>query len=181
MKSSRFHRRAGWFLIGLSLLLHLLTVFAFARQPDRLAAFTVVPIWLWGGCGLFLSVSAFWFLRAPLSLVLTGVWALTILLGADEARVIAHVATPAPHPARPAPPKDDHYSASSPSTADTSATPAAATPHPISAAGTPMSFCSRKSYPIRSATSPISSTKAAATTGSTPATASPPAGTSNAR
>lgn len=98
MKSSRFRRRAGWFLIGLSLLLHLLTVFAFARQPDRLAAFTVVPIWLWGACGLFFSVAAFWFLRAPLSLVITGVWALTILLGADEARVIAHVATPAPSP-----------------------------------------------------------------------------------
>lgn len=98
MKSSRFRRRAGWFLIGLSLLLHLLTVFAFARQPDRLAAFTVVPIWLWGACGLFFSVAAFWFLRAPLSLVITGVWALTILLGADEARVIAHVATPAPAP-----------------------------------------------------------------------------------
>ena len=98
MKSSRFRRRAGWFLIGLSLLLHLATVFAFARQPDQLAAFTVIPIWIWGITGLAFSITAFWFLRAPLSLVVTGVWALTVLLGADEARVIAHVATPAPAP-----------------------------------------------------------------------------------
>jgi endonuclease/exonuclease/phosphatase family metal-dependent hydrolase len=98
MKSSRFRRRAGWLLIGLSLFLHLVTVFAFARQPDKLAAFTVIPIWIWGAAGLACSITAFWFLRAPLSLVITGVWALTILLGADEARVIAHVATPAPEP-----------------------------------------------------------------------------------
>lgn len=96
MNSSRFHRRVGWSLIGLSLLLHLLTVFAFARQPDKLAAFTVVPIWAWGGIGLFLSISAFWFLRAPLSLIITGVWAMTILLGADEAKVIANIGKSAP-------------------------------------------------------------------------------------
>jgi endonuclease/exonuclease/phosphatase (EEP) superfamily protein YafD len=98
MKSSRFRRRAGWLLIGLSLLLHLLTIYAFARQPDKLAAFTVVPIWAWGGVGLFCSITAFWFLRAPLSLVITGVWAMTVLLGADEARVIANLGKSAPVP-----------------------------------------------------------------------------------
>jgi len=98
MKSSPFRRRAGWILVGLSLLLHLVTVYAFARQPDRLAAFTVMPIWVWGFCGLFFSIVAFWFLRAPLSLVLTGVWAMTILLGADEARVIANVGKSPPTP-----------------------------------------------------------------------------------
>jgi endonuclease/exonuclease/phosphatase (EEP) superfamily protein YafD len=98
MKSSRFRRRTGWSLVGLSLLLHLVTVFAFARQPETMAAFTVMPIWIWGGIGLLLSIVAFWFLRAPLSLVLTGVWATTILLGADEARVIANVGKSAPEP-----------------------------------------------------------------------------------
>lgn len=98
MKSSRFRRRAGWFFIGLSLLLHLITLFAFARQPDKLAAFTVVPIWAWGGLGLFFSIVAFWFLRAPLSLFITGIWAMTILLEADEARVIANVTKSAPRP-----------------------------------------------------------------------------------
>lgn len=100
MKSSRIRRRTGWFFIGLSLLLHLVTLYAFARQPDKLAAYTVIPIWIWGGLGLFLSIAAFWFLRAPLSLFITGIWAMTILLEADEARVIAHVGKSAPAPGR---------------------------------------------------------------------------------
>ena len=100
MKASRFRRRAGWSLVGFSLLLHLLTVYAFARQPELLAAYTIMPIWVWGGIGLLFAITAFWFLRAPLSLVLTGVWAVTILLGADEARVIANIGKPAPTPGK---------------------------------------------------------------------------------
>ncbi len=88
MKSSRFRRRAGWTLVGGSLLLHLVTVFAFARQPEGMAAFTVMPIWIWGALGLFLAMVAFWFLRASFSLWITGLWAMTILIGADEARVL---------------------------------------------------------------------------------------------
>lgn len=102
MRTTPWSRRAGWTLVGLSLALHLLTVFAFARQPASLAAYTVVPIWVWGSLGLALSCAAFYFLRAPLSLVLTGVWALTILLGADEARIIASIGREAPAPGAPA-------------------------------------------------------------------------------
>ena len=91
-------RRTGWLLVGASLALHFFSVLAYARQPDLLAAYTVVPIWVWGGLGIFLSATAFYFLRAPLSLVVTAVWTLTILLGADEARVIANIGTPAPQP-----------------------------------------------------------------------------------
>lgn len=89
--------------MGLSLLLHLFTIFCFVRQPDRFAAFTVLPIWVWGGFGLLLSMVAFYFLRAPLSLVMTAVWAVTLLVGADEARVLANLghATPVPGPAAP--------------------------------------------------------------------------------
>lgn len=96
-------RRAGWTLVALSLALHAITVFCFARHPDRFAAFTVVPIWLWGGIGLTLSASAFYFLRASLSMIVTSMWALTILLGADEARVLANLGKqgPAPGPAAP--------------------------------------------------------------------------------
>ncbi|MGB6221595.1 endonuclease/exonuclease/phosphatase family protein [Haloferula sp.] len=103
MRTTPFTRSSGWLLVGLSLALHLLTVYAFARQPDRLAAFTVMPIWVWGGIGLLLSSSAFYFLRAPLSLLVTAIWALTILLGADEARVIGNLATPAPKRGKPEP------------------------------------------------------------------------------
>lgn len=87
---SSISRRLGWTLVGASLLLHIFTVYCFARQPDRFAAFTVMPIWLWGGFGLLLSSAAFYFLRASLSLIMTGVWAITLLVGADEARVLAN-------------------------------------------------------------------------------------------
>lgn len=90
-------------MVGASLLLHLFTVYCFSQQPDRFAAFTVMPIWLWGGCGLWLSASAFYFLRAPLSLIMTAVWAVTLLVGADEAKVLAHIGKPAPLPGQAAP------------------------------------------------------------------------------
>jgi endonuclease/exonuclease/phosphatase (EEP) superfamily protein YafD len=90
--------RLGWTFVGLSLALHLVTVFCYVRQPDRLAAFTVMPIWVWGGIGLVMSTAAFFFLRASLSLVLTGVWAVTLLVGADEARVLAHFGKSPPEP-----------------------------------------------------------------------------------
>lgn len=98
MSRSSIPLRLAWLLVGASLALHLLTVYAYSRQPDRLAAFTVMPIWAWGGLGLLLSGSAFYFLRAPLSLVVTTLWTLTVLLGADEARVIANLGTPGPRP-----------------------------------------------------------------------------------
>ncbi len=100
---SSFSRRLGWTLVGASLLLHILTVYCFARQPDRFAAFTVMPIWLWGGFGLLLSSAAFYFLRASLSLVMTMVWAITLLVGADEARVLSNFgkSPPAAGPAEP--------------------------------------------------------------------------------
>jgi endonuclease/exonuclease/phosphatase family metal-dependent hydrolase len=84
-------------LVGLSLALHLFTVFCYSRQPDALAAFTVLPIWVWGGIGLALCTVAFYFLRASLSLVMTAVWAVTLLVGADEARVLANFGKSAPH------------------------------------------------------------------------------------
>jgi endonuclease/exonuclease/phosphatase (EEP) superfamily protein YafD len=93
-----FRRRLGWILVGASLLLHIFTVYCFARQPDRFAAFTVMPIWLWGGFGLLMACVAFYFLRASLSLVMTAVWAVTLLVGADEARVLANFGKSPPRP-----------------------------------------------------------------------------------
>jgi endonuclease/exonuclease/phosphatase family metal-dependent hydrolase len=95
--------RLGWTWVALSLALHLVTVFCFTRQPDHFAAFTVLPIWLWGGIGILLSSMAFYFLRAPLSLVMTGVWAVTLLIGADEARVLANFGKSPPRPGPAAP------------------------------------------------------------------------------
>jgi endonuclease/exonuclease/phosphatase (EEP) superfamily protein YafD len=100
---SSFSRRIGWVLVGSSLLLHVFTVYCFSRQPDRFAAFTVMPIWLWGAFGLLLSTMAYYFLRASLSLVVTAVWTVTLLVGADEARVLANLgkSPPLPGPADP--------------------------------------------------------------------------------
>lgn len=95
--------RLGRMLVGASLALHLFTVVAFARQPEALAAFTVFPIWLWGAVGLSMAGLAFLGFRTPLSLVLAGLWSLTILLAADEARVIANLGVPAPAPGPAAP------------------------------------------------------------------------------
>ncbi len=93
-----FRRRLGWTLVLLSLAVHGFTVYCFSRQPDHFAAFTVMPIWLWGGVGLALSTVAFYSMRSPLSLVMTGVWAVTLLVGADEARVLAHIGKTPPQP-----------------------------------------------------------------------------------
>jgi endonuclease/exonuclease/phosphatase (EEP) superfamily protein YafD len=98
---SSLNRRLGWTLVMVSLLLHIFTVYTFSRQPDRFAAFTVVPIWFWGGFGLAFSCVAFYFLRAPLSLVMTGVWAVTLLVGADEARVLANAGKSPPLTGKP--------------------------------------------------------------------------------
>jgi endonuclease/exonuclease/phosphatase (EEP) superfamily protein YafD len=99
----KLRNRLAWTMVGLSLALHLVTVYCYSRQPDRFAAFTVLPIWVWGGIGLLLCTVAFYFLRASLSLVMTAVWALTLLVGADEARVLANFGKSAPQPGEAAP------------------------------------------------------------------------------
>jgi len=104
MLRARARRRAGWSLVAASLGLHAFTVFCFTRQPDVLAAFLVVPLWAWGLLGLAMASGAFVFLRANLSLILSALWVLTVLLGSDEARVLAHVGTPHLTRQAPAPP-----------------------------------------------------------------------------
>jgi endonuclease/exonuclease/phosphatase (EEP) superfamily protein YafD len=96
-------RRIGWIWIGLSFSLLLLTLFCFAWQPDHFTAFTVLPIWVWGGLGMIISLKAWYFLRARFSLLLTACWALTLLIAADEARVLTHLgkSPPLPGPAQP--------------------------------------------------------------------------------
>jgi endonuclease/exonuclease/phosphatase (EEP) superfamily protein YafD len=100
---SAFFRSLGWTVVGLSLLLQLFTVYTFAFQPDRFVAFTVMPIWLWGGVGMLMTLAAFYFLRARFSLIMTGIWALTLLFGADEARVLLNFGKSPPLPGRAAP------------------------------------------------------------------------------
>lgn len=86
----------------LSLGLMLVTVFCFWRQPDRLAAFTVMPIWLWGFFGISLATFACYFLRARYSPLAIGLWVIVIFVGSDEARVFTHFDRSAPLPGPPA-------------------------------------------------------------------------------
>lgn len=91
---SKTRLTVGWAFVGASLLMHVLTVWCYASQPESLAAFTVFPIWFWGGIGLLLSVFAFCFLRAPLSLIVTAVWAVTLSVAMDEAKVLSNFTHP---------------------------------------------------------------------------------------
>lgn len=88
-------------MVGASLLLHAFTVLCFSVQPERLAAFTVLPIWFWGGIGLVLSSLAFFCLRAPLSVIVTLIWALTLVAGSDEAKVLGNFRSEPPQPGPP--------------------------------------------------------------------------------
>lgn len=97
---SRTRRVIGWTLVGSSLITHVLTVWCYAKQPDSLAAFTVLPIWFWGGFGLILSVFAFCFLRAPLSLIVTALWAVTLSFAMDEAKALSNFSHPVIQPSR---------------------------------------------------------------------------------
>lgn len=91
---SKTWRGIGWCFVGASLLTHIVTVWAYSKQPDSLAAFTVLPFWFWGGIGLLSSVFAFCFLRAPLSLIVTAVWAITLSIGMDEAKALSNFTHP---------------------------------------------------------------------------------------
>lgn len=88
-------------LLTLSVTIHLVTVLAYSRQPDALAAFTVLPLWVWGFVGLSLAGSAFVFFRSVGGLFFSALWALTLLMLCDEARVIGHFAAPSLKPTTP--------------------------------------------------------------------------------
>lgn len=85
---SKTRRALGWGFVAGSLLMYFLTVGSYAFQPDFLAAFTVFPIWVWGGIGLSLSFFALCSLRAPRSLIITGLWVITLILMMDEAKAL---------------------------------------------------------------------------------------------
>ncbi len=93
--------RLGWMLVGASLVLHGFTVYCFSQQPDHFTAFTVIPIWLWGGIGLSLSGMAFYYFFARFARFSIGLWIMTLLLGMDEAKSLWHLAIPSPIPGKP--------------------------------------------------------------------------------
>ncbi len=91
---SKKRQAFGWLCIIGSLLLCILTVWAYTSLPDSLAGLTVFPVWFWGGIGLFGSVCALFFLRSRRSLVATVTWVITLLLTMDEAKVLLNFKHP---------------------------------------------------------------------------------------
>jgi endonuclease/exonuclease/phosphatase (EEP) superfamily protein YafD len=76
----------GWACIRGSLLLHAVTVFSFSFQPDFLAAFTVIPIWLWACLGIALALAASYYAQTRFALILAASWLVTALVGSEEVR-----------------------------------------------------------------------------------------------
>jgi endonuclease/exonuclease/phosphatase family metal-dependent hydrolase len=81
-------------LLGLSLALHLFTLVLYVRLPNRFAAFTVFPIWVWGLIGLFVAAISFVYYRGRLSLVVSLIWSFTILIFADESSSLGRIGQP---------------------------------------------------------------------------------------
>ena len=75
-------------LLGLSIALHFVTIVLYTRLPLSFAAFTVFPIWVWGGIGLLLASIPFIFSRTRFALFAVIVWTFTILLVSDEAQSV---------------------------------------------------------------------------------------------
>jgi endonuclease/exonuclease/phosphatase (EEP) superfamily protein YafD len=99
----RLRRRLGWILLGFSGLLCALTIGAFTLRPDFLAAFTVVPVWLWGGIGILGAVISYRLRRERSALIAAVVWLVTIGCVADESRSLLRFPSEAsmPGPAMP--------------------------------------------------------------------------------
>lgn len=93
----------GWLGISASAVFLVAVAWLYQRQPDHFAAFTVMPVWMWAGCGVmaaFLSVS--WF-RIPWGWAVIAAWLLLIVGIADESRVLWNVRheVAEPGPAKP--------------------------------------------------------------------------------
>lgn len=92
MTSAR--RRIGWVLFTLSLLPLPLVWCAYVLHIDRLAVFTVPPIWLWSATGFLTSAIAVLLLRKITSYLPLLVWLGVTLAFADEASVLRNIGKP---------------------------------------------------------------------------------------
>jgi endonuclease/exonuclease/phosphatase family metal-dependent hydrolase len=101
-------RACGILLCSLSAGLLAITTLAFLRMPDRLAAFTVMPLWAWGLAGALLLLPAVSLWRARPPLLLAAAWlAISASLADETAPLLRRIHTPAfppgPKPSAPAP------------------------------------------------------------------------------
>jgi len=97
---------AGWLGYLGSVALLAAVGFTYALQPDHFAAFTLMPVWVWGGCGIFATLVSVHLLRVRFLWVLFGMWLAVVLIFADEARVLTNLGNETPKPGS-APPYRD--------------------------------------------------------------------------
>ncbi len=93
----------GLALVLLSLGLNLLTIIFFILQPDLFTAFTIIPIWIWGLLGLFLSLVSYFLFQAPLTLFTSAAWFVSIFALSDEAPALFRLGSPPPQTGHPTP------------------------------------------------------------------------------
>jgi len=91
-------RRFGSILAGFSLALFVFAVGAFTFLPDRLAAFTVIPVWIWGGLGIAAAWVSFQLWRDRIALLVVGSWIIALFCLADETRALTNIRSEPPRP-----------------------------------------------------------------------------------
>jgi len=103
IQAKHIRRIAGWCFLACTGLLLATVVFTYARQPDHFAAFTLMPVWVWGGCGIFASLAVIHLLRSRLAWLAVAAWLGVIVMFADEARTLGNFGNerPKPGPASP--------------------------------------------------------------------------------
>lgn len=72
--------------------------YLYPSQPDHFAAFTVIPVWMWGMGGMLASGIAIVWLRASWGLAVAAAWMVMLFSVADEARVLRNFFDAAPEP-----------------------------------------------------------------------------------
>jgi len=96
----------GWLGFLGSMTLLVVVGFTYSLQPDHFAAFTLMPVWVWVGCGIAAALTAIHLLRMRLLWALAAAWVVMVLAFADEARVLANVGNEAPKPGTALPHRD---------------------------------------------------------------------------
>lgn len=94
----RARRATGWLGLFGSAALMALVGFTYPLQPDHFAAFTLMPVWVWGSCGIFSSLAAIHLLRARHAWGLVAAWLMLVLAFSDEARTLKNLGNDIPMP-----------------------------------------------------------------------------------
>ena len=100
---ARIRQSIGGCLLAGSVVLLVVTLLTYPRQPGHFAAFTLMPVWVWGGFGLGAAVAGICLCRSRLGWLPAIAWLAVVFFFADEARTLTNIGNAPPRPG-PAPP-----------------------------------------------------------------------------